>query len=84
MPVYQLQTLAKEWDLTPASPDLICHLSALIWHQLPDPTHEQMSSILAMRTRPKEDPLETYLQADTLELLFPKEDLKLVDERFVG
>lgn len=80
MPFYKLQTLARSWDLTPASPDLICHLSALIWHQLPGLANEQMSSILEKRTRATEDPLETYPQAGTYQLFFPKGDLKLVKE----
>ena len=75
----QLKTVCNEAELHPVPPDVLGHLDIMIITTLPDLSKDELTDILEMRCRQKDDPM-VGLDMEIVEAMFPPEDMKVIEE----
>ena len=79
MKLPQPNTLRNESELHPVTPDLLGHLEIMIITTLPDLSKDELTDILGMRCRQKDDP-KAGLDMEIVEAMFPSEGMKVIAE----
>ena len=79
MKLPQRNTFCNESELHPVTSYFLGHLEIMIITTLPDLSKDELSDILEMRCRQKDDPM-AGLDMEIVEATFPPEDMKVIEE----